>query len=199
MTDTAGAITIVPEGKLKIDQAKEVRVEISMRKRRRFLETLRRTGRVGKSAESAGYTSSMYLRRLYHTDKEFAKEWDEALAVAVDDVLEPEAWERAVNGVEKNVMYKGEVVDTEVVKSDALLMFLMRGNKPDKYRENVSVSGTINHKVGIAVLPMTAPSMEEWERGVVDVTANQKLLAPPEDAPVEQPSPHNAGQIVVRR
>lgn len=198
MTDTAGAVTVATNDSLSIADHKDIRLQISMRKRRRFLETLRKTGRVGKSAVAAGYTSSMYLRRLYHADKEFAKEWDEALAVAVDDVLEPEAWERAVNGVEEDIMFKGEVVNTKVVKSDALLMFLMRGNKPDKYRENVSVSGTINHKVGVAVLPMTAPSTEEWERGVIDVTVNQKLLAPPEDAPVE-PSPYNAGQIMVRR
>ena len=53
------------------------------------------------------------------------------------DALESEAWRRAVKGVPKPVYYKGKIVGTEREYSDILLMFLMKGWMPEKYRDNV--------------------------------------------------------------
>lgn len=170
---------------------------ISKRKQQIFLETLRQTGQIKKSAEAAGYTTSVFLRRLRKEDPEFAQAWDEALEAGID-VLEDEAIRRAHEGIEKDVYYQGEVVGTEVQYSDALLQFILRGNKPEKYRENVNVQGTINHKIGVAVLPLTAPSLEAWELSAVDVHTGQKLLAPPAEEPVAVPHNNNVGQTVRR-
>jgi hypothetical protein len=86
-------------------------------------------------------------------------------------VLEDEAIRRAVEGVEEPVVYKGEfsflpkvdengvvILDEEgrpirgkpltVRKySDQLLQFLLRGAKPEKYRERFQHDGSINHNL----------------------------------------------------
>src|SRR5579872_3846311 len=141
-----------------VAESPNAKKRISRRKQQIFLEALRRTGQIQKSAEAAGYTSSTYMRKLRQQDPEFAKEWDEALEAGID-VLEDEAIRRGRDGVEKNVHYKGEVIDTEIIYSDALLQFILRGARPEKYRENVNIQGSITHKVGVAVLPLTAPSL----------------------------------------
>lgn len=176
----------------------DARMIISQAKRKKFLTLLAQTGKVGDSAKAAGYTSSIFLRKLYNEDAEFRAAWDEAVQVAHDDVLEPEAIRRAVEGHEKDVYYKGEIVGTELVHSDTLLMFLMRGTRPEKYRDNIKVEGTINHKVGIAVLPLTAPSLEDWERAAIDVHDGQKLLTPAQPEPAKPVHENNRGSIVRR-
>lgn len=172
--------------------------KITQAKLNKFLVVLRQTGKVGVAAKAAGYASSAYIREVYHKDAAFAKAWDDALQIAHDDILEPEAIRRAVEGFEKDVYFKGEVVGTELVHSDQLLMFLMRGANPNKYRENVNINGHISHthKIGIAVLPLTAPSMEAWEVAAVEVHNKQKLLNPPSEPEIIPPSKHNVADVV---
>jgi hypothetical protein len=158
---------------------------VSLRKRRKFLEVLAQTGSVVKAAQAVGYTDTSYLQRIRREDEDFAHEW--ALAVeAAADVFEAEADRRALDGVEDPVYYKGSVVGYKVVYSDALLMFRLRAMRPEKYAPRGGDTN-VNVKFGIAVLPMTAPNAEDWEKSAVDVHANQTLidLAP---KPVEQPA-----------
>jgi hypothetical protein len=60
--------------------------------------------------------------------------WDEALEDAADR-LEAEAFRRAVRGVDRPVVYRGERVGTVHEFSDALLMFLLKAARPEKYRD----------------------------------------------------------------
>jgi hypothetical protein len=55
--------------------------------------------------------------------------------------LESEARRRAVDGVDEPVFHKGRICGTVRKYSDALLMFLLRGNAPEKYKEGVTVGG----------------------------------------------------------
>ena len=82
-------------------------------------------------------------RRL--ADADFAEAWDDPYQ-AGNDRLEDEAHRRAVDGVAKPVMYRGEVVGEVREYSDALLMFLLRGRRPDRYgtsHARVQVSGSV--------------------------------------------------------
>ena len=54
------------------------------------------------------------------------------------DLLEGEARRRAT-GIKRDVWYAGEVVGSESVYSDTLLMFLMRAHRPHLYGENMKV------------------------------------------------------------
>ena len=120
-----------------------------------FLAALRDTGvvRDACAAASVGRTTAYRVR---NSDPEFAAAWDEALEDAAD-LLEIEAIRRARTGVREPVIYQGKLCGTwvndagDVVTentpgarlvplaitkySDGLLMFLLKGIRPGKYRE----------------------------------------------------------------
>lgn len=113
---------------------------------RPFLEALEKTGNVSAAARLCGTDrTTVYSHRK--RDEEFKGWWDEALEVAVEH-LELECRRRALHGVEKAVFFHGERVDGGKVReySDVLLMFLLKAQRPLKYRENVDVglSGGLN-------------------------------------------------------
>jgi hypothetical protein len=120
-----------------------------------FLTTLADTGNVRASCEAAKICRpTAYDCR--HADPAFAAAWDSALDEAMD-LLEREGWRRARTGIDEPVIYQGELcgawVDAKgkevakdskgakliplVVKrySDTLLIFLLKGGRPNKYRE----------------------------------------------------------------
>lgn len=77
------------------------------------------------------------IYRWRDSDPVFAAALDEADLVAAER-LEQEARRRAVEGVEKPVWHKGQMVGSVREYSDTLLIFLLKGALPDKYRERVS-------------------------------------------------------------
>ena len=156
---------------------------MSQKKRKLFLELLAQTGLVYESARALGYNSTAYLKQLRRDDEDFAAEWDIALESAVN-VLEQEGLRRAHEGVSEPVYYKGEVVGHVQKYSDTLLMFMLRALKPDTYREKVNAGANVNVKFGIAVMPMTAQSENDWEKGAVDMHDGQAAIILP-DKPVE--------------
>lgn len=87
----------------------------------KFLDGLRESGTVAGACELAGIARSTAYRRREKVPS-FAALWDEVLEDVADD-LEQEAIRRAKEG------------------SVALLIFLLKGLKPDKYTERKQVSG----------------------------------------------------------
>ncbi len=84
-------------------------------KREKFLTALREAGTVTHACEAAGIGK----RTAYdwrEADTDFAREWDAVIESVADD-LEHEAKRRAIEG------------------SDTLLIFLLKGQRPDKYAE----------------------------------------------------------------
>ncbi len=152
------------------------RKALSLRKRAKFLELLAQTGKVGASARAVGFNSTASLHKLRRDDEDFAEDWSHAVEAA-GDVLEEEAARRALQGVREEIYYKGEVVGAKYMYSDQLLMFLLRGNNPGKYNQGGHGGANINLKFGVAVLPMTAPSEDEWEAAAVLMHGNQKVIS----------------------
>lgn len=143
--------------------------EAVARRKEKFLELLAITGgNVAKSARAVGYASTSAVRRWRDDDPVFARKWDEAIE-ASNDILEAHAIERATEGVEKAIFYQGEVIGSERIKSDGLLRDQLRARMPQKYaeRKEIGVTGTVNHKVGVAVIPMLANSVEAWEQAAI--------------------------------
>jgi len=81
-----------------------------------FLAALENTGSVTAAAEAAGVHRTAAYKHL-QTDKAFSEKWDESVEHA-SDVLEDEARKRAFAG------------------SDLLLMFLLKGIRPQRWRES---------------------------------------------------------------
>ena len=100
-----------------------------------FLEQLGELGNVTRSAQLAGIDpTTAYEHRK--TDPQFALGWRRALKRA-GDVLEAEAWRRGVQGVSKPVYQSGKKVGAVQEYSDTLLIFLLKGVRPNKFRDNV--------------------------------------------------------------
>lgn len=109
------------------------------KQRELFLDALAATGNVSRAMKAAGIPR----RTLYDwrdASKEFAVAWDGALDRA-SGVLEDEALRRAVTGTLKPVYQGGERVGTIREFSDTLLIFLLKGLKPQKYRERFEHTG----------------------------------------------------------
>lgn len=101
-----------------------------------FLVELAEFGNVREACRRSGLTRSK-LYQWRDNDEDFAKRWDEAYALGVAG-LEDEARRRAAEGVERPVFGKEGEVGRVREFSDGLLMFLLKGAKPDVYKERVS-------------------------------------------------------------
>lgn len=102
-------------------------------RRAQFLDMLRQTASVTKSAKSVRKAvSGAYALR--QRDPDFAADWDAAMQQAMD-MLEGILLERVVNGVEKPVFFGGKQCGTMREYSDRLAMFLLRARRPDRYGE----------------------------------------------------------------
>lgn len=103
------------------------------------------TASVADAAREAGVSRNTVYRRRAEPDAEaFRLAWAAALAQAFDRLADT-AFDRAVNGVEQPVFWRGEQVGTRTWYNDRLLMFLLRR------REQFS------------------PTSETWEAGSVHI------------------------------
>lgn len=108
-----------------------------------FLTALAACGIITDACTAAGITR----QAAYHARKRsasFAAAWDDAVDQAAD-VMEREAFRRAVEGVEKPVFGSlgtgqgsGEIGRIQEY-SDTLLIFLLKGARPEKFRERSDV------------------------------------------------------------
>lgn len=118
--------------------------KLTSKKIDKFLLALADTGNVTKSCKMADTSKdSIYKRR--HKNDEFAAAWDRAVSVAADQ-LEEEAWRRACEGYDVPLHHQGRLTGDEMKKySDILLIFLLKGNKPEKFKDRVDHSGKVSH------------------------------------------------------
>lgn len=145
-------------------------------KQRRFIEVLADTGQVALAAREVGMTreTAYRLRRSAH-GAAFARAWDAARHHA-GSLLEDVAFERAIEGVERNVYDgNGEVVATRHVYNDRLLTFLLSALKPERYAQR-------------APSRLTAARVDTASSDAVPeatVEACLRALEPPLPAPVD--------------
>jgi hypothetical protein len=103
-----------------------------------YLEALQNSANVRAACQAASVSrASAY--EAYHKDAKFAAQWDEALEGACD-ILEARAWERSKT-------------------SDAVLMFLLRAHRPQKYTEKIKneISGELGLKAYVGISP------DQWD------------------------------------
>lgn len=119
-------------------------------------------GVLNKACEVAGCERKQH-RRWLKDDAKYAEEFQLAQDASIDG-LELEARRRAVDGTKKVILYKGKPVfvpsDLKNPKSkkeiyveheysDSMLMFLLKGQRPEKYRDNapkLEVNGALQIK-----------------------------------------------------
>lgn len=132
-----------------------------------FLSVLRDTGNVRAACQDVGIArSTVYEYRA--ADPGFAAAWDEALQDAAD-LLEQEARRRAYEGVEKPVFGSlgqgqgsGEIGRVREY-SDTLMIFLLKGARPEVYRERANVLN----------VTVTAAELEKMDSNQLDTLIAQ--------------------------
>jgi hypothetical protein len=116
--------------------------ELNSIKKRAFLAAYSLCGNITRAAELAEVSrGSHYL--WMNEDETYQLCFADADQEAIER-LEAEARRRAVQGVSKPVFYQGMECGVVQEYSDTLLMFLLKGAKPQKYRDNVAVDANIS-------------------------------------------------------
>jgi CelD/BcsL family acetyltransferase involved in cellulose biosynthesis len=128
-------------------------------KKAAMLAALSELGNVTAAARLVGIHHDTHYQWMKR-DPQYAEQVPGVLEQAAD-LLEAEARRRAVEGVTKPIMYKDEVVTTVQEYSDTLLIFLLKGVRPQKYRELRHTEHT--GRVELAARPFKDLSDEDLE------------------------------------
>ena len=130
--------------------------QITHPQQRAFLAAFRETGNVRLACQAAKVGRSSHYR-WSEEDPSYQRAFEMAKQDAAD-ILEAEAQRRAVEGVEKPTgWYRGQAGGKIREYSDLLLIFLLKGLRPDVYRERqeIELRGML-HKVDVGKLPQWA-------------------------------------------
>lgn len=160
------------------------------REQRAFLAAYERVGNLSAAASAA----QVWRQRHYEwmEEEDYANAFAEAQETAID-VLETEAVRRAVFGVDEPQVHKGHIQYNDdgtpvTVKkySDVLLIFLLKGCRPHKYRDNYSVelSGPNGGPIQVQALRDQVNALRsdpEAMRALDTLSEHMKALVAPED------------------
>ena len=102
--------------------------------KKQFLAAFRKCGNITAAAEKAGLSDRKQHYRWLKSDPRYAAEFAEAEAEAID-ALELEARRCAQIGWDEPVYQGGKQVGSIRKYSDTLLIFLLKGARPERYRE----------------------------------------------------------------
>lgn len=105
-----------------------------------MIAAFKSTCSVSRACEIAGIARMTHYLWM-HTDPAYAEAFEASRDEAAQ-VLEDEAVRRAQQGVEEPVYQGGKLVGTVQRYSDTLLIFLLNGARPDKYKQRSSVEVT---------------------------------------------------------
>ena len=129
--------------------------------RANFLDTLVECGgNVSKTCELVCLSKNA-LYKWRDADPQFAAEWDAAIQRGAD-VLEDEARRRAVEGVLEPVFYQGQPCGVVRRSSDTLLIFMLKGAKPEKYRDREFAE--LDRRI-VELERLTAQQQQQQQRG----------------------------------
>ncbi len=174
-------------------------------KKRAYLIAFAETGNKVQAAKAAGVSHATVYSSPWKQDQAFQAGLKVAGEMATD-VLEGEAFTRATFGVRKPAgWYKGRPGGYVREYSDILAIFLLKGLRPEKYRDRVEMRGALAH-IDISQLPdhllqrvadgehimsVLACAVELGAAGGVDIP---KLLGA---GPAGAAEAESAGEIVV--
>jgi len=104
-----------------------------------FLTQLEQTGNITMACRKA----KVARRTIYdwlQKDRQFKSAFDESVKIGIE-LLEDEAQRRAFHGYKKPVYQGGSLVGYVQEYSDTLLIFLLKGKKPEIYKDRQEVTG----------------------------------------------------------
>jgi hypothetical protein len=108
-------------------------------RQRAFLAAYAKLFNISRAAELAGVGRRCHYDWL-RDDPEYAERFEDARQAFIDE-LEEEAYRRAVEGWDEPVFYEGVKVGAKRKYSDNLLMFRLKAELPQKYRDRHEITG----------------------------------------------------------
>lgn len=137
-----------------------------------FLSALRVHGNVSVACHVCEIDRSTAYRHR-NSNKDFELAWDEAMDEA-GDWLEHEARRRAEEGTLKPVYYKGDLVGFEREFSDTLMAMMLKGTKPDKYGDKLTIKINPEHLAVLKRYGLTASeAFEQMIQDLANADANK--------------------------
>lgn len=118
------------------EQPKEID-KITHIKKSAFLVAYSQCGSISGAAKAAKVARFSHYKWM-QSDTDYARAFEEAHVIATD-ALEEEARRRGALGVLEPIYYLGKKVGTKRVYSDTLLIFLLKGNNPEKFKDRAQV------------------------------------------------------------
>ena len=112
---------------------------ISHSKKRAFLLAFTEIGQLRRACAAVTMDHSLHYYWL-KTDPTYVEAFSEAQALA-GATLEEEAIRRARDGIKRTIFHQGKPIGEELLYSDTLLIFLLKGAMPEKYSERHEVTG----------------------------------------------------------
>ena len=152
-------------------------IVLRRKKQAKFLEHFREKGNMTFAAKEAkcGVSTVHEWRR---NDEVFARAWTQALEESTDR-LEMEARRRAEDGWDEPVYQRGAQVGVVRKYSDLLMVTLLKGYRPQKFKERVESTVTGVHAV--AVKDLSNESTEELLARLTALQAKWRGEPPPDD------------------
>lgn len=111
--------------------------ELTNRRQRAFLAAYVRTAAIKKAARFIHASAKSHYRWL-HGDPRYRECFQQARRVLAD-AAEEEVYRRAYAGYDTPILYQGEVKGYYKSYSDTLAMFMLKGLKPEVYRDSAGV------------------------------------------------------------
>jgi len=135
-----------------------------------YLAYLATSGRKQYSAIMAGVQPSR-MAYLFNKDDSLAALQDAAMD-GYRELIHASLHDRAINGVVKNIYFKGQVVGTERQYSDTLLLALAKAFDP-RFRDHVQVDANV--RAGVLVV-QTSLNPDDWEKEYAGVRVDTSRL-----------------------
>jgi hypothetical protein len=114
--------------------------EITDPKRQMYLQAVARYPGLTLAAAKAGVSSKAAYLWRHEGDPVFDAAFSVARRLGLTRA-ESELWRRGIEGYDKPVYHQGQLIGTERVFSDTAAIFMLKGAKPDVYRERFEHSG----------------------------------------------------------
>lgn len=148
-------------------------------KKRAFLAAYATCGNITTAAEAAKIDRTTYYVWT-ENDPDFVTAANFAREEAADR-LEEEARRRAAEGFNEPVFYQGEQVGAVRRYSDTLLIFLLKGARPEKYADRHEVSGRNGGPVGVEHSGRIATTTEPFDFGAFEAAFTGLFAGTPAD------------------
>lgn len=100
------------------------------------------------------------IYQMRQEDEAFKQRLNDALTVGYDS-WEDAAAERAFKGYEKPVYQQGMQVGTVLEFSDTLASLLLKGSKPEKYKERISSEVSVNGRIALSLDKLSDEELSE--------------------------------------